>query len=98
MKTIAMIAAAVLSMTTASHAGGFKIEKPCWNKCSASKPAPQLVQPSEFYATCCAIGTVRFVNSTAKNTYSSSSRMVIESRIGGTKSTSVIDSTYRSVY
>ena len=99
MKTIIVAMLLTTAIVSPSNAGsGIKIEKPCGNKCSAPQPAPRL-QLADFYATCCAVGSVRFVDHSKDNASSSSvSRMVIESNIGGTRSTSVIDSTYRSYW
>jgi hypothetical protein len=98
-KTVIVAMLLATAIASPSNAGsGIKIEKPCWNKCSAPQPAPR-PHPADFYANCCVVGSVRFVDHSKDNASSSSvsrSQMVIESNIGGMRSTSVIDSTYRS--
>lgn len=101
MKTAIIAVLLATAIVSPSNAGsGIKIEKPCWNKCSAPQPAPRLV-PANFYANCCVVGSVKFVDQSKDNAGSSSvsrSQMVIESNIGGMKSTSVIDSAYHSYW
>jgi hypothetical protein len=90
MKICSMIAAAVVLLTTStSNAESWiKVERPCGSKCAAPQPTA-VVSGRPILGM-----RPREVGPQPSNV--SRSQTVIESNIGGTTSTSVINSTYRS--